>query len=107
MPRFIASAIVATLLTYATGVSGKPPAKGSEQVLLEGLQAMKAAITADNDVQQPSSRQSSAQPKAASKKDDHDQGDDHASDVAISRVCSHDNPSAQRSAICPRPNSPP
>ena len=37
---------------------------------------------------------------------DHDQGDDHASDRAIFVVCNHDNPSAQRSAICPVPNSP-
>ena len=38
---------------------------------------------------------------------DADQGDDHASARAIFVVCNHDNPSAQRSAICPVPNSPP
>jgi hypothetical protein len=38
---------------------------------------------------------------------DRDQGDDHASARAIFVVCNHDNPSAQRSAICPTPNSPP
>jgi len=38
---------------------------------------------------------------------DVDQGDDHASARAILIVCNHDNPSAQRSAICPSPNSPP
>lgn len=32
---------------------------------------------------------------------DRDQGDDHASPVAILKVCSKDNPAAQRSAICP------
>lgn len=37
---------------------------------------------------------------------DRDQGDDHASLVAIGKVCSHDNPSAARSAICPVPISP-
>jgi hypothetical protein len=37
---------------------------------------------------------------------DPDQGDDHASLVAITEVCSHDNPSATRSAICPTPISP-
>ena len=37
---------------------------------------------------------------------DPDQGDDNASIVAIDRVCSHDNPSATRSAICPSPVSP-
>jgi hypothetical protein len=35
------------------------------------------------------------------------QGAEHASDVAILTVCSHDNPSAQRAAICAQPNSPP
>ena len=37
---------------------------------------------------------------------DPDQGDDNASLVAIAHVCSHDNPSATRSAICPTPVSP-
>ncbi len=37
---------------------------------------------------------------------DRDQGDDNASLRAISVVCSHDNPSATRSAICPIPVSP-
>ena len=37
---------------------------------------------------------------------DRDQGDDHASLRAITEVCSHDNPSAQRSAICPVAVSP-
>jgi hypothetical protein len=37
---------------------------------------------------------------------DRDQGDDHAALRAILTVCSHDNPSAERSAICPAPVSP-
>lgn len=37
---------------------------------------------------------------------DPDQGDEHASLRAITVVCSHDNPSATRSAICPIPVSP-
>jgi hypothetical protein len=37
---------------------------------------------------------------------DPDQGDDNAALVAIGKVCSHDNPSASRSAICPPPVSP-
>jgi hypothetical protein len=37
---------------------------------------------------------------------DQDQGDDHASLRAIQVVCSHDNPSATNSAICPTPISP-
>ena len=37
---------------------------------------------------------------------DGDQGDDNAALRAIQVVCSHDNPSARRSAICPVPVSP-
>lgn len=37
---------------------------------------------------------------------DPDQGDDHASPVAIDRVCTKDTPAARRSAICPTPVSP-
>ena len=47
------------------------------------------------------SMMASAQAKA-----DHDQGDDHAALRAILVVCNHDNPSAERSAICPAPISP-
>jgi hypothetical protein len=42
----------------------------------------------------------------APKTTDNDQGDDHANPRAIERVCNHDNPSAQRSAICPVSISP-
>ncbi|HWI75477.1 MAG TPA: hypothetical protein VNS53_00145 [Sphingomicrobium sp.] len=42
----------------------------------------------------------------AGKQIDHDQGDDHAALRAILVVCNHDNPSAERSAICPAPISP-
>ena len=35
------------------------------------------------------------------RKVDPDQGDDHASPVAIERVCNKGTPAAQRSAICP------
>ena len=37
---------------------------------------------------------------------DPDQGDDHASAVAIDRVCTKHTPAARRSAICPAPVSP-
>ena len=43
---------------------------------------------------------------AQAKQADHDQGDDNAALRAIFVVCNHDNPSAQRSAICPAPISP-
>jgi hypothetical protein len=81
MPRAIASAAAVLLLASAGGaVAGKP--QSSTAVLQQGLQAFAQSV-------------------------DHDQGDDHASDVAIMKVCSHSNPSAERAAICPQPNSPP
>lgn len=45
-------------------------------------------------------------PVSAAKSSDPDKGDDNASLRAIQVVCSHDNPSAARSAICPVPVSP-
>ena len=37
---------------------------------------------------------------------DRDQGDDHASIIAIDHVCTSNRPAARRSAICPVPVSP-
>jgi hypothetical protein len=37
---------------------------------------------------------------------DPDQGDDHASIIAIDHVCTSNRPAARRSAICPVPVSP-
>jgi hypothetical protein len=77
-------------LAGATATVGKPADKkssNSEQALVNGLHA----------VAESASSQSKATP---AKTEDHDQGDDHASDRAIFRVCNHDNPSAQRAAIC-------
>lgn len=89
MPRAIASIVAAMLLASAGGaVAGKP--MSSTAVLQQGLQAVAQSAVAQ-----------------AAKTGDHDQGDDHASDVAILTVCNHTNPSAQRSAICTQPNSPP
>jgi hypothetical protein len=88
MPRAIASTVAVLLLATAGGaVAGKP---SSTAVLEQGLQAFAQSAVA-----------------AQTQTGDPDQGDEHASDVAILKVCSHDNPSAQRSAICPQPNSPP
>lgn len=99
MPRFTASKIAVLLLAGATGsVAKPPPPQASTKVLEQGLQAVARSAVARSQGQQ-------ASPLAQTV--DHDQGDDHASAVAIMKVCNHDNPSAQRSAICPRPNSPP
>ena len=53
-----------------------------------------------------STLQSMIFPAQAARSADRDQGDDNASLRAITLVCNHDNPSAQRSAICPIPVSP-
>jgi hypothetical protein len=45
-------------------------------------------------------------PGQAARPVDPDRGDDNASLRAVLIVCNHDNPSAQRSAICPAPISP-
>jgi hypothetical protein len=79
-------------LLYLIGASatvGKPSDTKSnkpDQILVAGMHAM--ALSASDAKGPP--------PKT----EDHDQGDDHASDRAIFRVCNHDNPSARRSAIC-------
>jgi hypothetical protein len=89
MPRAIASTVAVMLLASAGGaVAGQP--QSSTAVLQQGLQAIAQSAIAQ-------------QAQAG----DPDQGDDHASDVAILTVCNHNNPSAQRSAICTQPNSPP
>jgi hypothetical protein len=104
MSRLIAPTVALMLLTSAGGALGAPPQpKPSPKVLQDAADAIVNSTLAQSDVQQGPAPTQQAAPKQA----DHDQGDDHASDVAIMKVCSHSNPSSQRSAICPRPNSPP
>lgn len=104
MSRFIAPTVAVVLLASAGGALGAPPQpKPSPKVLQDAADAIVNSTFAQSDAQQRSAPTQQAAPKQA----DHDQGDDHASEVAILQVCSHSNPSAQRSAICPRPNSPP
>lgn len=45
-------------------------------------------------------------PGQAKRPVDPDQGDEHASAIAIQKVCSKSTPAAERSAICPVPVSP-
>jgi hypothetical protein len=94
MRRLTASTIAVVLLASAAGALAQPPS--STQVLQDGLQAIVVSTVSQ-----------SAEVFAQAQGTDHDQGDDHASGVAILKVCNHDNPSAERSAICPKPNSPP
>ena len=88
MPRAIASTVAVVLLASAGGAVAARP-QSSTAILQQGLEAVAQAAVAQAQTGDP------------------DQGDDHASDVAILTVCSHSNPSAQRSAICTQPNSPP
>jgi hypothetical protein len=83
----LASSII---LGTAAAAAGPPPATPPA-----AAKALMAALHSLMDAPGPSNRAV-----------DRDQGDDHASLIAITKVCSHDNPSATRSAICPTPISP-
>lgn len=101
MRRFVFCALASALVTSAAVAAPKAPTPASTpastQALSKGLQTVIA----------PVALAASAQPAAAAPKGtDHDQGDDNASGTARSKVCTHDNPSAQRSAICTHPISP-
>ena len=88
MRRVLIASAGLLFLAGATGTVGKPAETSkSEQALKAGLQAVAQSANAQSDT-----------PPA--KTEDHDQGDDHASDTAILKVCNHDNPSARRAAIC-------
>ena len=88
--RALAIFITSTIALGTAAAAGPPAPKPSSDA-----QALRAAL------------HSMVSPPGQSKRPvDPDQGDDHASIVAIDRVCSHDNPSATRSAICPTPVSP-
>lgn len=91
MTRLITSAIAIALLTSATAAVGDSPAQPPDPALMAGLHAL----------------ESSASSQAAAQSNDSSQAASHASEVAILTVCNHDNPSAQRAAICGQPNSPP
>lgn len=97
MRHFVFCALASALVTSAAVAAPKTakpakPAPASTQILVKGLQAMAAPIAMPG-----------ASPNAAPSQS---QGANHASDNAKSRVCTHDNPSSRRSAICTRPISP-
>lgn len=103
MARFIVCTVAFVAFASSASVHAKQPPRphkltSSEQALVDGLHAIASSTIAQSQGNQVSPL---AQPN------DPDQGDDNASGVAISKVCNHNNPSAQRSAICPHPNSPP
>jgi hypothetical protein len=100
MRRFVLAAAALGLTASAAGAAPKAGTPASQNVLKQGLQAVVAPLVAENDVGQASVIQASAKGNSKS------QGAEHASPTAIMKVCSHDNPSAQRSAICPHPISP-
>lgn len=101
MKSIILLTALGSLLPAASAdAKGKPPANqqsASNQLMIRAVHAI--ALGANPKVKAETAA-------SHGKKVDPDQGDDHASDRAILTVCSHDNPSAQRSAICPTANSP-
>jgi hypothetical protein len=94
MRRFVLAAALTCGLAASGAVAAprKTPAAAPQSALQQGLQALVAAALGD------------AKPRSSSNANG--QGANHASEVAIMKVCSHDNPSSQRAAICPRPVSP-
>jgi hypothetical protein len=89
--RLLAALLTSSIALGTTAVAGGPPSAPPSSA----AKALRAAL---NSMMTP--------PGQSERPVDRDQGDDHASLVAISQVCSHDNPSATRSAICPTPISP-
>lgn len=98
MPAFklltIALAVVATAGTAAGAAPKKAapaPAPAPQAILQAGAKAMIAPLVAQSNGKK-------ATPQAQGR--GNSQGANHASDNAIMKVCTHNNPSAQRSAIC-------
>jgi hypothetical protein len=89
--RLLAALLTSSIALGTAAVAGAPPSSTPPT-------AAKALRTALHALMTP--------PGQSKRPVDPDQGDDHASLVAITHVCSHDNPSASRSAICPTPISP-
>ena len=80
-------ALLLSSAAIATAASAAPPPHSpAAGALLDALQAIDPGPTATTI--------------------DRDRGDDNAALRAIEIVCSHDNPSARRAAICPVPISP-
>jgi len=96
MRCFMFAALTLGLVASPAGAAPKTGTPASQKALQQGLQAVVAPLVTDNNVAQPDAK--TTNPKS--------QGAEHASDTAVMKVCSHDNPSAQRSAICPHPISP-
>lgn len=93
-------ATAAMLISLALPVATQSAAKDQPQA--GSANAAANLKTALDSMVQPSS----APPGQSSRPVDPDQGDDNASLVAITKVCSSSTPAAQRSAICPTPVSP-
>ena len=89
--RVLAALLTSSLVLGTAAVASGPPAAAQPSAAKLLKVALDSMVTP---------------PGQSSRPADPDQGDDNASLVAIGRVCSHDNPSASRSAICPVPISP-
>ena len=89
--NILAVATVIGAMTSSSIALAAKPAKTPQQQALASLARTASAIV----LAQPT------QPHPPAKTVDRDQGDDHASLTAITKVCSKDTPAARRSAICP------
>jgi hypothetical protein len=88
---------MAAIFALATGTSvdAKPPVEAPPPAAAKLITALKTmAATATNP------------PGQSKRPSDPDQGDDHASMVAIEKVCTKNTPAAKRSAICNPSSSP-
>jgi len=89
--RVLAALLASSIVIGTAAIAGGPPAAKPPTAAKLLKVALDSMLTPPGQSKRPV---------------DPDQGDDNASLVAIGKVCSHDNPSATRSAICPVPISP-
>lgn len=87
----LALVVVAVAGTTVQAAPKKAAAPAPQAILQAGAKAIMAPLVAQ-------SNGKSAPTKAQGR--GNSQGANHASDTAIMKVCSHNNPSAQRAAIC-------
>jgi hypothetical protein len=86
--NILAVATVIGAMTSSSIALAAKPAKTPQQQALASLTRTASAIVL-------------AQEGPPARTVDRDQGDDHASLTAITKVCSKDTPAARRAAICP------
>ncbi len=89
--RLLAGLLISSVALGTTSVAAAPPPAAPPSPTEALRSALHSMVTPPGQSKRPV---------------DPDQGDDHASIVAIDHVCTKHTPAAQRSAICPTPVSP-